>query len=255
MKARRVVGTTALGTAMATGGCYATEVPNVANLAQRSERIELPYRAARSIWMFRRADGVFDVGDYRVSVRWLEEHDKADFDQYDVLVEERGRQLVRLRCGKFSDATLSNPSSSAYILRCRDEERGSQLLIEEGFAGVLGKPARYRGPLFYMQVAEGCFAGVGTARDCQSPSNPLIVETRHCPDDLQQFNLWTEKKPVVQGRLEAALVIEGDKANLFVPESRPARDFVVSSMVLLLSFAQLDRALPRGMFIGVPGCE
>jgi hypothetical protein len=254
MKARRMVGTTALGAAMATGGCYSTEVPNVAALAQRSERIEFPYHAARSIWLFRRADGVFDLGDYRVFVHWLDERDKELFDQYDVFVEERGRKLVGLRCGTFSEATLSNPSSSVYILRCRDGERGSQLFIEEGFAGVLGKRALYRGPRFYMQVAEGCFAGVGTARDCQSPSNPLIVEARRCPDDLQ-LNLGAVKKPAVQGRLEAAAVIEGDKASLFVPQSPPARDFVVSSMVLLLSFARLDRLLPRGTLIGIPGCE
>jgi hypothetical protein len=125
MKARRMVGATALGAAMATGGCHPTEVPNVAALAQRSERIELPYDAARSISMFRRADGVFDLGDYRVFVRRLEERDKARFDQYDVLydvlVEERGRRLVGLRCGTFSDTTLSVPSSTIHILKCRDE--------------------------------------------------------------------------------------------------------------------------------------
>jgi hypothetical protein len=92
------------------------------------------------------------------------------------------------------------------------------------------------------------------ARDCQSPSNPLVVAARHCPADLQSFNLWTAKRPAVQGRLEAAAVIEGEKANLFVPSYQPARDFVVASAVLLLSFAWLDGSVPRGTFIA-PGCE
>ncbi|HEX9297559.1 MAG TPA: hypothetical protein VF881_17075 [Polyangiaceae bacterium] len=50
MRARRVVGTMAPSAAMvmATGGCLATEGPNLAALAERSERIEFPYRAARS---------------------------------------------------------------------------------------------------------------------------------------------------------------------------------------------------------------
>jgi hypothetical protein len=253
MNARRVVGTTALGAAMATGGCRATEVPNVAGLEERSERIVVPYRADRSTSMFRRADGVFDVGDHRVLVRWLAEHDEAQFDQYDVIIEERGRRLVSLRCGNLADCLLSSPGSCSYILRCRDEEHGAELLVEESFVGRLGKSPLYKGPLFYMKVADGCFAGVGMARDCESLSNPLIIAARHCPDDLREFNLWTQKKPVVAGRIEAASVIAWDKAKLFVPSNQPARDFVVSSIILLLSYAQLDR--PSGTLAGIPSCE
>lgn len=274
MMAKRVVGTTALGAAIAIAACGATAVPDLAALTQRSEHIELPFRADFSGWtMFRRADGVFDFGDFRVLVRWLEESDE-ELDQYDVVVEERGGQLTRLRCGWFAETLLNVPGSTSTMLRCRDEERGSLLRIEESFEGMLKKVSahssegapifggndryvtntRYIGPLFYMQFAEGCLAGVGMARDCHSASSPLVVAARHCPADLKQFHLGLGKKPVVPGRLEAAAVIERNKANVFVPSYQPARDFVVSSMVLLLSFARLDRP-PRGKLVGISSCE